>query len=184
MEHFYKTLSGENWFNYEEFYRFVIEQLPSESKMVEVGSWLGRSISYFVVESKNNNKQTHCYCVDIWEPYSEIKDNPVFQNGGAYETFISNINPISDSITPIRGKSIEISKTFDDDFFDFIFIDAAHDYENVLNDIKNWFPKLKKNCIIGGHDYYYTNEVAKAVNDFFGESNIKVNGPCWYTIKL
>jgi GDP-L-fucose synthase len=24
----------------------------------------------------------------------------------------------------------------------------------------------------------------QAVNDFFGESNIKVNGPCWYTIKL
>ena len=56
MEHYYKTLPGENWFNYEEFYQFVISQLPENSKMIEVGSWLGRSISYFAVESKIQNK--------------------------------------------------------------------------------------------------------------------------------
>jgi predicted O-methyltransferase YrrM len=183
MEHYYKTLPGENWFNYEEFYQFVISQLPENSKMIEVGSWLGRSISYFAVESKIQNKNIDCYCVDIWEPYSEITNHSVFENGGAYQTFLSNTNKVKDMITPIKGESINISKDFDDSYFDFIFIDAAHDYDNVYNDIKHWLPKLKSNSIIGGHDYYNTNEVAMAVNDFFGVSNIKVNGPCWYYVK-
>lgn len=183
MEHFYISLPGENWFNYEEFYKLVVKQLPKDSKIVEVGSWLGRSISYFIVESINKQKNVQCYCVDIWEPYSEIKDHPIFHDDGAYKTFMSNTSKISEYIIPIRGKSLDICKNFEDDFFDFIFIDAAHDYQNVYDDIKNWYPKLKKNCIIGGHDYYYTNEVARAVNDFFGQSNVKVNGPCWYIEK-
>ena len=184
MEHFYHTLPGENWFNYEEFYKFIITQLPNDSKMIEIGSWLGRSITYFVVESKIQNKNIDCFCVDIWEPYAEINNHSIFQDDGAYKTFISNIKRVSESITPIRGKSLDICNNFEDNYFDFIFIDASHDYQNVYDDIKNWYPKLKKNCIIGGHDYYYTNEVAKAVDDFFGKSNIKVNGPCWYIEKL
>ena len=180
MEHYYKQLDGENWFNYEDFYQFVISQLPDNSKMVEVGSWLGRSISYFAVECKIQNKNVKSYCVDIWEPYSEISYHPLFENDGAYTTFLKNVEKVKDNILPIRGKSVDVCREFDDSYFDFIFIDASHDYENVLEDIKNWYPKLKNNSIIGGHDYYYTNEVAMAVNDFFGSQNVKVNGPCWY----
>lgn len=183
MEHFYKTLGDEEWFNYEDFYSFVIDKLDNNSKMVEVGSWLGKSICYFVVESKLKNKKIDCNCVDIWEPYPEIPNHKLFENDGAYQKFLSNTERIKDSITPHRGMSSYVCEKFEDEYFDFIFIDAAHDYKNVMNDLKCWFPKLKKNGIIGGHDYYFDNDVARAVQEFFKDYLIEINGPCWY-IKL
>jgi hypothetical protein len=182
MEHYYKSLEGEQWFNYEDFYNFAIDKLNTNSKMVEIGSWLGRSISYFVVESKIRNKQIECFCVDIWEPYEEIQKHNLFHDDNVYKQFLKNIDKVKDSITPKRGKSEEMSKKFDNLFFDFIFIDAAHDYYNVMIDINSWLPKLKKGGIIGGHDYYNGNGVFKAVNEIFGEKNIKIMGPCWYII--
>lgn len=183
MEHYYADLPGENWFNYEEFYNQVIDNLKNNSRMVEIGSWLGRSISYFAVEAKNKNKTIECYCVDIWEPYSEIPNHHLFHDDNVYKQFLNNIDRVKDVVTPIRGKSQEIAETFKNKFFDFIFIDAAHDYDNVYNDIKTWLPKLKKDGIIAGHDYYSNNDVYRAVNDFFIGKTIEVNGPCWY-VKL
>jgi predicted O-methyltransferase YrrM len=112
--------------------------------------------------------------------YDEIKNHPIFENDNAYNTFIENTSLIKNHITPLRSFSVEASKNFDDNSLDFIFIDAAHDYQSVLNDLTHWYPKLKVGGLIGGHDYYYTNEVAMAVNDFFDEKKINVMGPCWY----
>lgn len=36
--------------------------------------------------------------------------------------------------------------------FDYIFIDASHIYEDVLNDFNQWFPKLKIGGYVGLHD--------------------------------
>jgi|694.fasta_scaffold36630_4 hypothetical protein len=182
LVHFYNELGGENWFNYENFYSYVIDKLPNDSKMVEIGSWMGKSISYFVMESLIKNKKIDCTCVDIWEPYDEIKNHTVFETVGAFEQFLKNTEKIQNYITPIKGNSVEVSNKFKDKSFDFIFIDAAHDYDSVYKDLVSWYPKLKDGGIISGHDYYYDNDVALAVNDFFKDREIKINGPCWYII--
>jgi len=183
MEHYYHSLSGENWFDYKSFYSFAINQLPNNSNMAEIGSWLGRSISYFAVESIIKNKQIKCYCIDIWKPYSEIPNHAFFENDLAYNQFLSNIEPIKNIVTPKRGESSEVCKEFNDQFFDFIFIDAAHDYDNVLKDLNSWYPKLKNNGLIGGHDWHH-GPVVQAVNDFFAnkKDKIKTNGNCWYIL--
>ena len=74
-----------------------------------------------------------------------------------------------------------VELAFDDESLDFIFIDASHDYQNVYDDIKAWFPKVKKSGIISGHDYSWGEEVKKAVHDFFDPLNLKVEESegCW-----
>ena len=37
---------------------------------------------------------------------------------------------------------------------DFVFLDAAHDYENVKEDILSWYPKVKVGGWLTGHDYF------------------------------
>jgi predicted O-methyltransferase YrrM len=51
-------------------------------------------------------------------------------------------------------------------FFDLIFIDGAHDYDNVYFDIKQALVSLKAGSILCGHDYHSQGVgVIKAVNE-------------------
>ena len=36
---------------------------------------------------------------------------------------------------------------------DFVYIDARHDYKGAMEDIKAWWPKLKKGGLLSGHDF-------------------------------
>lgn len=66
---------------------------------------------------------------------------------------------------------------FEDDYFDFIYIDADHTYEAVKSDLESWYPKLKKGGIMSGHDYVEVTTsvpfgVVQAVNEFLKKNNI------------
>lgn len=65
---------------------------------------------------------------------------------------------------------------------DFVYTDAAHDYENVKADILAWLPKVRENGIIAGHDYYSpTPGVIQAVDEIFGEKMNRgyIDELCW-----
>jgi hypothetical protein len=63
--------------------------------------------------------------------------------------------------------SEKIVKYYPDNFFDYVYIDANHEYENVKPDIELWFPKVKNKCFLAGHDYEgYYPDVTRAVNEF------------------
>jgi hypothetical protein len=51
---------------------------------------------------------------------------------------------------------------------DFVFLDAAHDYDNVKADITAWRSKVKSGGYLGGHDYQLIFPgVMKAVQEEF-----------------
>ena len=79
--------------------------------------------------------------------------------------------------------SLEAASRFDDASLDFVFIDAAHEKDAVLADIKAWLPKVKKGGVIAGHDYYPENPeycgVAAAVHEFFKNEAIISQENCW-----
>lgn len=60
--------------------------------------------------------------------------------------------------------SVEAAKGFEDNYFDFIYIDAEHTYESVKQDMESWFPKLKPNGLMAGHDFKIEG-VMKAVKE-------------------
>ena len=49
-----------------------------------------------------------------------------------------------------KGGHIE---KFKDGTIDFIMVDGAHEYEAVIDDIENWWPKLKDDGVMFGDDY-------------------------------
>ena len=42
---------------------------------------------------------------------------------------------------------------FADEFFDWIYVDAGHEYANVMRDLRMWFPKLKRGGMLSGDDF-------------------------------
>lgn len=55
-----------------------------------------------------------------------------------------------------KTESDLIYKTFMKKSYDFIYIDARHDYFSVKNDIKHYYPILRKGGILCGDDYTYS----------------------------
>ncbi len=133
MDHFYHTI-GEDWFDYQSLYSRMVERFDS-GRFVEVGSWKGRSASFMGVEILNSRKPIRLFCVDTWKGSLEHQDMDCIINGTLYEQFIHNTSPVGSVLTPLRMESIEASKTFPDGSLEFVFLDAAHDYTNVINDI-------------------------------------------------
>lgn len=184
MKHIYQSIHG--WFNFEDFYSYLIDQLPNNFNFAEVGVWKGKSLSYFVIESINKNKSGNIFAIDHWLGSEEHNDpssphyekNLAVSKDSVFNTFIENIYSIKDHITIIRQASEQAYTNFNDQFLDAIFIDGSHDYDSVKKDLNNWYSKIKNGGIISGHDYSWKG-VKKAVQEF-SQSDVNVLSGCWY----
>ena len=56
---------------------------------------------------------------------------------------------------------------------DFIFIDGLHTHDQVKKDLENFYPKLKKDGLFSGHDFFNIQEVREAVREFAIRKNLK-----------
>mmetsp|Transcript_17190 Transcript_17190/g.37296 ORF Transcript_17190/g.37296 Transcript_17190/m.37296 type:complete len:322 (-) Transcript_17190:434-1399(-) len=50
-------------------------------------------------------------------------------------------------------RSTDASKFMEDDYFDYVYLDARHDYCAVKEDIEHYWPKVRPGGILAGHDY-------------------------------
>jgi len=57
---------------------------------------------------------------------------------------------------------------------DFVYIDGAHDFNSVMQDLNNYYPKIKRGGILCGHDADY-NPVTQALIKFCYENKLKLN---------
>lgn len=180
MEHFYHQTSGENWFTYPNLYTQVVKAAPNKAHFVEVGVWKGRSAAFLAVEIINSGKTITLDLVDTWD--GSIEHQPLQEN--VFEVFKKNIEPVMPYVNIKRMNSTSAALTYSERSLDFVFIDAAHDYENVKADILAWMPKVKPGGYLAGHDYPTWEGVTKAVNEIIGAENVESAESCWlYAIK-
>jgi hypothetical protein len=187
MNHICKNIQG--WCNFYDLYNSIIDRLPQNFFFAEVGVWKGHSLAYFTVECINKNKQGTIYAIDHWKGSAEHHNpsdpsyEPILANNpdGLYHHFLENIKPIQEYITVMRQSSEEASKVIPNGSLDAIFIDASHEYDDVLHDLSLWISKIKNNGIFCGHDYDWLS-VRTAVQDFAKINNLKVyptSSSCW-----
>ena len=183
MDHiFQEEKFEENWFSYPKLYSRVVQRLNSGSKIVEIGSWKGKSSAYMAVEIANSTKDIEFYCVDTWEGSIEHTEEQKGHN--LYNKFLDNMRPVENYYFPIKLNSIDASKKFKDNSLDFVFIDASHQYEDVKKDIISWLPKVKDGGIIAGHDYTeFHPGVIQAADEVLGKENIISSESCFIYYK-
>jgi hypothetical protein len=54
----------------------------------------------------------------------------------------------------IRKMSLDAAKDFPDGSLDFVYIDANHRFEYVVNDLATWSKKVRPGGIVSGHDFH------------------------------
>lgn len=96
-----------------------------------------------------------CYQIDPWrvldEPgYSVHGDN---DQEARYQRIVIKANRYKGRAIPMRATSMEAVVSFNDGFFDFVYIDANHTLAAARADIQAWWPKVKVGGILAGHDY-------------------------------
>ena len=135
------------------------------------------------------------YLVDPWAPQSSSvykEDQERFFNyTKAYQHCLSLALLHSPRVDLLRLLSHQAVGLFPDRSLDFVYIDANHSYEAVMQDLNLWYPKVSRGGVIAGHDYYnkveppWHCEVKKAVDEFFTISKPHITEPCrsWWVVK-
>jgi len=169
LEYKYKLPKG--WFYGGDIaeYRRIVEDIPEEGTIGELGCAWGRSICSVADIIKRKNLKVHIVDCFVGTP-GEASYGEKFRK--EFEDNIKRFD-IFDRVIIHEGYTNDIVKEVDDKTFDLLFIDADHSYESVKRDIEDWLPKMKDHATISGHDYCNGFGVSKAVNEKW--SNIRVH---------
>jgi hypothetical protein len=167
----------------------VIEGLIQKLDMpvpvgVEIGSWVGDSATTIA----NTHKDLWMTCVDTFKGSGSDQTHLLFKDlvkttgddDILFNTFCDNVESYKGRIAPYRATSAEAAEVFEDFSLDFAYIDAGHNYEECLEDIKLWLPKIKAGGLIFGHDHCeHFPGVIKACKEMFGD-DYDVEGTVWW----
>lgn len=157
------------WFDYADIYDLAVEKAEDGHHFVEIGSHQGRSTAYLALAIKASGKKIRLDACDIWTDYWD-------------QIFLNNMRKVGlvHRVKPVHMPSIEAAKLYPNESLDFIWIDADHSYEAVKEDVQAWFPKLKKDRYIAGHDYGNPEfpGVKHAVDEYF-QGTAKQSAGSW-----
>jgi cephalosporin hydroxylase len=174
----------------------ILNELGLVGRGVEVGVQDG----FFSMHLLTYWKGEKLYSVDAWRQFGQYVDGANVDHNGQLncmaKTFMNLYNFHTRSVI-IKELSTDAASLFQDRSLDFVYIDAAHDYENVTRDITAWEPKVKVGGLLCGHDYgnndYWDGKVISvikvkaAVDDFAATKKLTVNStteqnPSWYIV--
>jgi hypothetical protein len=149
----------------------LLKPLKMTGSFVEVGTWQGD----FACHILGFLECTKLYCIDPYKYFTDdiYKDSMNLQLKGdhgnnLYESTKQRLEKTAPGrVQMIRKTSLEAVNGFEDNTLDFVYIDANHDYEHVLEDILAWYPKVKEGGILAGDDIWSTD-----MNDYIKEKNM------------
>ena len=142
--------------------------IPKNGVIVEIG--VDRGINADRLYKVFNPKKM--YLVDAWvypapNEYIELetKKDRLQEQCNKHRDFVMEKWENVENVEVIHNTSVEAAKYFEDEYFDFIYIDANHAYQAVKEDLAAWYPKLKPRGVIAGHDWSH-GSVKTAVEEF------------------
>ena len=166
------------WGGFESFYDRVVQDAPPGSSLVEVGVFCGKSLIHLAKAAKRANKGLKVYGVDTFQGSPEFDhlvrfdDKPLSKchPGLMIGECVANLanHGVRDDVTLIVGDSAKSADLFYAQSVFMVFLDAAHDYVNVMNDIAAWSPKVERGGYLSGDDIHVFDGVKAAVEECFG----------------
>ena len=160
--------------------------------IVELGSWYGKSATFMFSKAP---KDTTMYCVDMWDEAfikqmwanrgKNYKQHvPFIDKHPLHTTFMVNLWPYRSRLTPLKMgtreglRSIGEREPHQGEAM-LIYIDAGHEYDNVLADLTlsvDLFPM----AIVCGDDWKWP-DVQRAIKDYCNNHGLRIksDGNFW-----
>lgn len=131
-------------------------------RAAEVGVWAGA----YAAKNLRAWKGGKYFMVDRWAPQSgdlagckagsaacRDKNFPPERMTEAMETARNITAEFGDRRELVKGISTEVAPRFEDNSLDWIYIDALHTGEALIQDLESWYPKVKSGGLISGDDF-------------------------------
>lgn len=145
-----KALAIDGWMEKEEL-TWLAEQASTHKVIAEIGSWIGRSTRAIA-----DNTRGVVFAVDTWTGAIEHQAGLLYSQRKRKDIitkFHENMEDlIGRKVFPMNMPSV-VAAAILAPKFDMVFIDGAHDYQSVSEDIQNWSKLLKPDGLLCGHDY-------------------------------
>jgi len=163
---------------------FLLKVMPKNSVCAEIGVYKG-DFSKKILDVLNPQK---LHLIDPWRYESaEIYKESLYGGRSGSQVAMDKIfedvkkrfepDIIAGRVVLHRKSSHEASLDFPDNYFDWIYIDANHQYEFVKKDMEMYFNKIKKGGFIAGDDYadggWWQGGVKKAVDELIGSGTVE-----------
>lgn len=113
------------------------------------GAEIGVAEGYHAEVLYKNIPELVLTCVDAWkhyDGYQEYDDLDI-----VFDKAMQVLRNYPHHI--IQDFSLNAANKFPDNYFDFVYLDAGHDFLNIAQDISIWSKKVKVGGIVFGHDY-------------------------------
>lgn len=127
----------------------LIADLPKNGVIAELGVFEGD----FARRIFNYSNPKKMYLVDLWPKNKGID--------GVKKLFEKEIN--ENIVEIVQKDSIHFVQSFEDNYFDWVYLDTTHEYTQTLNELTALKNKIKKEGYIAGHDFCGGNPRSKTV---------------------
>jgi len=149
------------------------------------GAEIGTQHGYFSEVILSSWKGKKLYSIDPWkefpsEGYVDVANTPQSEHDEIYRRTLNRLKKFGRRSSILRETSNQALEHFQDGQLDFVYIDAQHHYEAVKEDVRSWYPKVRKGGILAGHDYLDGHieqgvfGVKSAVDEFARENGLRV----------
>jgi predicted O-methyltransferase YrrM len=127
----------------------LCSNLKEPSKLVEIGSWKGKSS---ILLSLASPEDSIVFAIDPHIGSHEHKE--LYGQVDTFEEFKQNLLEagVNENVRCIRKFSRDAVDDIPDKI-DLLWIDGSHDYKDVKDDFLLYFPKLRDGGVVAWHDY-------------------------------
>jgi len=177
----------------------ICSVMPKKGKMLEVGSHLGRST---VGWAERLNPKFRIFSMDFWnfdttwrqsdhpdwedfEGWDYTNNNPIppDYSKSRYSRFLSNVENFPNIVplrmtSPPKNPNVNLIEKISD--LDLLFLDGDHRYDIVKKELDFYYPMMKRDGIICGHDWgrehiqsrWNVDHVNRAVQEFAEDKDL------------
>jgi len=149
----------------------LLQTLMLTGPSAEIGVWFGDYSARLLDTWKRTQ---HHILVDPYLhrecPRNGLRDKQCMRSQREFDTIYQNtrkrmVSSYGDRARIIRNDSILAAEQVLNSSLGFVYIDARHDHDAVVQDLEVWWPKIRQGGIIAGHDFTHI-PLAAAVVEF------------------